>query len=187
MSDSNITKQALANALKALMLKKTLNKISVGDIVNECKLTRQTFYYHFKDKYDLMNWIYYTETARFMDSYHTIENWTDGLVELCYYMQENKSFFSNALKTVGQNSFPEYLQNYIHDITLSVVDKMKGDKEIDSKEWAFIVDFCSIAFVGSIVRWSKNGMLEDPKDYITQMKKLVDGSMLQKLYAPDLQ
>jgi AcrR family transcriptional regulator len=81
MSDSNITKMALADSLKRLMAEKTFSKIRVDDIVNGCGLRRQSFYYHFKDKYDLMNWIYYTETARFMASYDTLEHWTDGLNE----------------------------------------------------------------------------------------------------------
>lgn len=67
MSDANITKMALADSLKKLMVEKAFNKISVGDIVEGCGLTRQSFYYHFKDKYDLMNWIYYTGNCTFYD------------------------------------------------------------------------------------------------------------------------
>jgi len=54
MSDSNITKLALANSLKGLMVKEAFSNISVKDIVDDCGLTRQAFYYHFKDKYDLL-------------------------------------------------------------------------------------------------------------------------------------
>lgn len=97
MPDSNITKLALADSLKKLMAEKAFNKIRVDDIVRGCGLTRQSFYYHFKDKYDLMNWIYYTETARFMASYDTLKHWTDGLKDLCYYMQQNKTFVTMPL------------------------------------------------------------------------------------------
>jgi YidC/Oxa1 family membrane protein insertase len=54
MSDSNITKLALANSSKGLMVKEAFSNISVKDIVDDCGLTRQAFYYHFKDKYDLV-------------------------------------------------------------------------------------------------------------------------------------
>lgn len=75
MSDPNITKLALANSLKNLMLNKPFDKIRVADIVGNCGVTRTTFYYHFKDKYDLMNWIYYTETVPFMSAY---QGWRTG-------------------------------------------------------------------------------------------------------------
>jgi len=116
MSDSNITKLALANSLKGLMVKEAFSNISVKDIVDDCGLTRQAFYYHFKDKYDLMNWIYYTETAYIMTSNDAAELWSDSLKNLCCYMQRNKTFYTNALKTTGQNSFPEHLYQYIRDL-----------------------------------------------------------------------
>ena len=61
MPDSNITKNALASALKDLMKRKPFSKISVRDICDECGMNRKSFYYHFKDKYDLVNWIFYVD------------------------------------------------------------------------------------------------------------------------------
>ena len=61
MADSNITKRALALAMKELMKTTPFSKISVGDICEKCEMNRKSFYYHFKDKYDLINWIYSTE------------------------------------------------------------------------------------------------------------------------------
>ena len=61
MPDSNITKKALANALKELMAEVSFRSISISDICGRCDMSRKSFYYHFKDKYDLVNWIYYNE------------------------------------------------------------------------------------------------------------------------------
>ena len=180
MPDSNITKQALADCLKKLMVEKAFNKIRVDDIVSGCGLTRQSFYYHFKDKYDLMNWVYYTETARFMAPYETLEHWTDGLIDLCYYMRQNKAFYKNALNTAGQNSFPEYLNHYISAVTISVIENML-DAEYDQEKWDFIVSFFATAFVAFIVRWSNNGIKEDPAEYIARIRGLFDGSVLSEL------
>ena len=57
MADSNITKQALSTALKELMEEQSFEKISVSDICDRCHMNRKSFYYHFKDKYDLANLI----------------------------------------------------------------------------------------------------------------------------------
>ncbi|MBE6350716.1 MAG: TetR family transcriptional regulator, partial [Spirochaetaceae bacterium] len=61
MSNSNITKQALANAFKELMFEKSFTRITINDICSKCSLNRKSFYYHFKDKYDLLNWIFYVD------------------------------------------------------------------------------------------------------------------------------
>ena len=50
---SDITKRALEKSLKNMMLKKPVNKITINDIAEDCGVNRATFYYHFKDIYDL--------------------------------------------------------------------------------------------------------------------------------------
>lgn len=180
MPDATITKLVYAESLKRLMKRKAFSKISVGDITGDCGLTRQSFYYHFKDKYDLMNWIYYTETARFMTTYDTFEHWTDGLKDLCDYMCQNKVFYQNALKTTGQNSFPEYLNSYIRNLSIAAIESLLNTG-YDHEKWDLLVSFFATAFVAFIVRWSENGMREEPAVFITKIRTLFDGSVLREL------
>ena len=53
---SQVTKRALEASLKHLLLQKPLNKITINDIAEDCGINRMTFYYHFKDIYDLVEW-----------------------------------------------------------------------------------------------------------------------------------
>ena len=53
---SNITKKALMESLKKLMLQKPLNKITINDLTADCGISRMAFYYHFRDIYDLVEW-----------------------------------------------------------------------------------------------------------------------------------
>ena len=61
---SEITKKALAESLKKLLSKNKLNKITIKEITEDCGVNRQTFYYHFKDIYDLLEWIYKNEVIQ---------------------------------------------------------------------------------------------------------------------------
>ena len=53
---TQVTKRALEEALKRLLLEKPLSKITIQDLADECGISRMTFYYHFKDIYDLVEW-----------------------------------------------------------------------------------------------------------------------------------
>ena len=53
---SDLTKRALEQSLKNLLLQKPLHKITISDIADDCGINRMTFYYHFKDIYDLVEW-----------------------------------------------------------------------------------------------------------------------------------
>ena len=61
MPSNIMTKKLFADALKKLMVTKSFAKIGVGDIAKACGMNRNSFYYHFKDKYELLNWIFFTE------------------------------------------------------------------------------------------------------------------------------
>ena len=58
------TKLALAKALQELLNTKTLDEVRVSELCNRCNLQRQSFYYHFQDKYDLVAWIFMQDTSR---------------------------------------------------------------------------------------------------------------------------
>ena len=80
------TKEAIAASLKRLLTQKPLSKITVTDIAKECKVSRHTFYYHFRDVYDLMEWIYRSQEAELQESGKA--DWRQGMVELFRRLQE---------------------------------------------------------------------------------------------------
>lgn len=100
MADSNITKKALAAALKGLMEEEEFTKISVADICNRCDMNRKSFYYHFKDKYDLVNWIFDIEFFKIIGEKIQSDAW-EIIEALCDYFYDNKKFYRNALKIKG--------------------------------------------------------------------------------------
>ena len=115
MSESQITKWALANSMKVLMQKRPMKKISISDIVEGCNMNRQSFYYHFKDKYDLVNWIYYTE---FIVTIKDLQATWEFLESICDYFYENKIFYKNAFDVKAITKCPETAGNFcpLHDI-----------------------------------------------------------------------
>lgn len=55
-------KKTIAEAASNLLFEKKVKKLTVKDIVEECHITRQAFYYHFEDIPDLIHWVLYQET-----------------------------------------------------------------------------------------------------------------------------
>ena len=131
MADSNITKKALAAALKELMEEKAFEKIRVGDICDKCDMNRKSFYYHFKDKYDLVNWIFDTEFIKgaYKKTYNDI---FDLLADICQFFYDNRSFYRKALCIKGQNSFSDHFRDLLIPIisnSLQDVLEMKSIRE----------------------------------------------------------
>ena len=81
---SQITKRALEESLKNLLLQKPLNKITINDIAEDCGINRMTFYYHFRDIYDLVEWSCLEDADRALNDKKTYETWQEGLINNFY-------------------------------------------------------------------------------------------------------
>ena len=89
MAKPELTKQLMANTLKSLMQAVPLDKINVQDIVRACGLNRKTFYYHFRDKQELICWIFDKEFADLKD-WNRNNTIIDELVD---HLRSNKDFY----------------------------------------------------------------------------------------------
>lgn len=177
MSTMGITQTAIANTMKQLMKSRAFNDISVNDIINECGISRKTFYYHFKDKYDVVNWIFRTDVVDSILESTTLENWAEGSLKLCRYIYDNCAFYTNAVNITGQNSFIDYLNN----LTRLQVEKLSamacGNFTIDDADKEFMIDFFYNAFVGVLSKWVKGGMKDPPEIIVGRWKAIADKSL----------
>lgn len=87
----NATKQALANALKQLLQKKQITKITINDMTEACGISRMTFYYHFKDIYDLAEWTFQETLHAATADCHTRDSWQQGFLNLLEMLKANQS------------------------------------------------------------------------------------------------
>ena len=102
-------------------------QISVGLIARHCHISRNTFFYHFKDKHDIISWIFYREVAPIINTSQPVGNWAESLLGLCRYMQQNKAFYIKAFRIQGQNGFTECLLDFYANLEKSLLLNAKAD------------------------------------------------------------
>ncbi len=168
MADANITKGSLANSMKQLMSEKNFSKISITDICDRCGMNRKSFYYHFKDKYDLMNWIFYTDFI-LMVSTGSYETGWDLLEAVCKLLYEDKSFYKAALRTEGQNSFREYILESMMPIVNFLFDDMI---EVISDVGLSGKMFCEMYLI-AVINWMEEDCKSTPTAFVNSIKKLI--------------
>lgn len=171
MADSNITKRALSSALKELLESQPLAKISVGDICEKCEMNRKSFYYHFRDKYDLVNWIYDTEFIAAVKDTELRSGW-DLVGAACRYFYDNREFYRRTLAVDGQNSFSEYFRGSI----ASVLAENAADAGLDPTVAGFFVDFYADALVCSVKRWLLGRECVPAEEFIALLKNSLAGT-----------
>lgn len=109
----NRTKELLADSLYEIAGHKSFDKIKIQDIVSNCGMSSSTFYRHFRDKYELIAWIYEQKCIEIFQNHDPDEqripfrrrqlDYTYAWVLYCW---ENRGFLLNLLKnTDGEDSF----------------------------------------------------------------------------------
>lgn len=174
---SQVTKRALEQSLKNLLLKKPLTKITVGDITDDCGINRMTFYYHFKDIYDLVEWSCLEDAKKALDEKKTYDTWQQGFLQIFKAVQENKPFILNVYRCVHREQVEKYLQPLVDQLLLNVINEEAAGITVRDEDKQFIAQVYSYMFIGLMLDWIKDDMREDPQQIVEKLSKLIKGSM----------
>lgn len=178
---SLITKKALAESLKKQLLTRPLDKITVTDIAEDCGLNRMTFYYHFKDLYDLLEWSWVQEAEKVLNGKKTYSTWQEGFLQIFYAVLENKAFVMNIYRSASREQVEVYLYKLTYNLLIGVVEEKSQGMSVREEDKQFIADFYKYAFVGIVLDWIRKGMKEEPKEIIDHLSVLIQGDISKAL------
>ena len=187
MGGANNTKNLLAESLQDLMRTHPLEKISVNDIVEHAGVGRNTFYYHFADKYDLVNWCFQKGIMQFLTESPSLGNWQSIVEQLEQYFREHQVFYTNALSYTGQTNLRDYIQQFLSGVLvqrLREAQAMQGQKEeLSESELRFAGNFLSGALMGILLPWVQSGMKGHIANCYNCLRSLCSGRMTQIFFA----
>ena len=175
------TKQAMEESLKRLLLQKPLNKITISDITEECEVNRMTFYYHFKDIYDLVEWSCEEDSRIAANGNTTYDTWEQGFLYIFQAVEENKPFILNVYRHVSQEQIIQYLYRVVYQLIINVVEECAQGMSVREEDKKFIADFYKYAFVGMMLDWIRQDMKPSPEKMIYRLSNLIEGDIIRML------
>ena len=178
---SQVTKRALEASLKNLLLKKPLDKITINDITEDCGINRMTFYYHFKDIYDLIEWCCVEDAKKALEGKKTYDTWQQGFLQIFEAVLDNKPFILNVYHSVSREQVEIYLYKLTYDLLIGVVEEKSEGMNVREEDKRFIADFYKYAFVGLMLDWVKHDMKGDPHRIIEDLSVVMHGNVAAAL------
>ncbi len=177
----NMTKYALEASLKKLLLQKPLDKITINDLTTDCGISRMAFYYHFKDIYDLVEWVCLEDAKRALQGKKTYDSWTEGLLQIFEAVLENKPFVLNVYHSVSREQIENYLFKLTYNLIMGVVEEKSVGAAISEEEKQFIAELYKFSFVGIMLDWIKHGMKEDYPKIVEKMSTALKGNIANSI------
>lgn len=170
------TKKAIAGALKELMEEKPISKITVGDIADRCGINRQTFYYHFQDIPDLVEWICIVEADETIENNKDYATWQEGILAVFEKLKKEKSFTKNLYRSTPREMLLNYLYKMVYPLLYAVVEEEAQGMSVREEDKKFITHFYDYAFVGLLIDWVQHDMEADPKKIVDELSTMIKGS-----------
>lgn len=178
---SQITKYALENSLKNLLLQKPLDKITISDITDDCGISRMTFYYHFKDIYDLVEWSCFEDARKALQENKTYEPWQQGYLQIFEEVKKNKPFIMNVYKCVHREQVEKYLQPLVNNLVLNVINEEAQNTNVTEDDKLFISQIYSYILMGLMLDWIKDDMEPDPEEIVDRLTILIKDTIPEAL------
>ena len=178
---SQTTKRALEASLKKLLLQKPLNKITINDITEDCGVNRIMSYYHFKDIYDLVDWILMEDAAKTMEGRQSFDTWTEAFLDILHQVQENKVLVMNVYRSISREQVEQYLYKLLDPMLREFMERGMQGITVQDDDVQFIVDFYKYALVGMALEWIRKDMKEDPVRMTERLNTLIRGDFQRAL------
>ncbi len=161
------TRQLFADTLKDMMKQMPLEKVRVGELCRLCGAERRSFYYHFRDKYDLVAWIY-------LQDYHASVPKTAGgytleqhIVQMLRRMRDKEQFYRKAFSDSSQNSIEQYIYEKFVEQGEEIVRSYTGNSSLSQNDLYDIKSY-SFACIGHTREWLNGKSEYSPEEFAHQ-------------------
>ena len=184
---ANTTKRMLSMSLKKLLSKTTLDSITIQDITDDAEVSRKTFYYHFQDIYDLLDWTLQEDIHRLIVNEIDLDNWEESIAALFAYMQSNRLLILNAFHSLELDTLEREVFKLLSPLLHRLFFAQSGFDRLCEADQDFIVSVYGLGIAGLLLRWIGTNMLAPPEPLIRQLYRLADGSLegiVQRFLAP---
>lgn len=175
------TKELLADCFHQLMMKTPFDKITIKMITDKAGLIRPTFYKHFQDKYEILEWIFKTDVTDSVDLMLANGMELDAIVMFCRCLERDRKFYKRAYAMEpGPNSFDAILTRYVYNtfLTLAKRYKFRSDSKYPFLTTERIAIYYTYGLVNTVRDWISSGAEASADEVADGFKYLLSHSVL---------
>ncbi len=172
---ANLTEKAIkASALK-LLNEKPMNQITVKDVVEDCGINRNSFYYHFRDLPSLIEQMVLEQAENLIEDYPSINTLEDCLDAAISFAMNNRKAAMHIYNSVSRDIYEQYLWRVCEHTVTTYIDHVLGSYKISEFDREVIINFYKCACFGQILDWQRGGMKSDVKKQFLRLCEIKKG------------
>ena len=174
---SHLTEQAIQSTFRRLLNERPLDKITVRVLADECGISRNTFYYHYHDIYELLELMFENENKRMLSDMQDISTMRQSLTEATRFILENRMAILHIYNSVNRDILERYLYQSSAIYLRRYVEGQIGDDPISDQDLDDLVFLLSSMVEGVIINILREGISRDLEMLIDNAIRLLDGTV----------
>lgn len=173
------TKKMLAQSLKRAMEKKALSKVTVNELIKDCNLNRNTFYYHFSDIYDLLKWMLEQEAVEVVKKIDLLVGTEEAIRFVLNYVNENRHIINCAYDSMGHQEMKRFFYADFIGVMKQAINSGARQMQLSiSEEFKdFMAQFYAEALASMTISHIKNTQKSEDDVLIQNMLFILKTSM----------
>lgn len=178
---AHLTQKAIKNSFINLLNQHPFDKITVKDIVEDCGINRNTFYYYYRDIYDLLENVFESETSAILEDQEDFSSWQEGIIKSANFAIKNKKLIYHVYNSLNREQLEEYLYAIADHIMRQYIKDQAKDLDASEEDITLLTLFYKHAILGIMMEWVQNGMEQEPEAIIMRLGELLDGTIRESL------
>ena len=184
MLSRNGTEILLAESFKELVLRQPIEKITIKEITEKAGVIRPTFYNHFQDKYELLEWIILTDLLEPIRPLIENKMVSEALLLLFMNIEKEREFYKQTVRLEGQNSFESIARECVKEILQEIIEK-NSVRKIPKFRWLTperIAEYYAQSMCSVVIVWIKSGMTISAKELVEIYEYMMEHSIAEILF-----
>lgn len=172
---TNFTKMAIKTTFVKLLDEKPLSQITVKDIVEECGVNRNSFYYHFQDIPALIEEIITENADQIIAKYPTIDSLETCLNAALEFAQKNRRAILHIYQSVNRDIFEQYLWKVCQHVVSAYLDVIFTGRPVRDADKELMLLYYKGECFGLVMEWMNTGMKEEIAGQVKRLCELRKG------------
>lgn len=171
----NFTKRAIMESFLKLLEEKPVNKITVKDIVEDCGVNRNTFYYHFEDLPSLIETLLKMIADELLKDKSSIDSLEECMLTVLKFAMNNKKAMLHLCNSASRDIYVQYLNIVCRSVIEDYMQRASADYNVKQSDLELIIDVFTFEVVGFVLDWIGKGMKSDAVDMVKRTCCLFEG------------
>lgn len=170
-------KREIKNSFIKLLTERPISQITVKDIVEDCGVNRNSFYYHFQDIPSLLEEIIVEMTAKVIENLPEESTFEEKVTAALEEINLNKRMIYHIYGSSNREFYEKQLMKICDYVTRAYICSRDYSEKVTSKDLEFVISYLKCELFGQLIDWLNHDMSYDIVEHSRILCRMFAGSM----------